>query len=268
MVNHSAMILSKAKQGKIDIGSAAAFPSLGGPVPWPWKKMDLHGISMGNCWFLFFLVRLYSQFLVRYGLLQPGRLRRSRRQRQIGVLISKQLWHGRSPSGFGRTWKESRAGLAWTWGILGFFDVFFGIQIILELQRCSWIRLKGLKRDGYEETQNVQLLLLVQVLFLLHNFTIFYSKSLKSSCELFQSVATAGVRRQQPFLQLQSRSPNPSPLCWVWPSALKALARLAPVMFFGLQTPWISGYSCWNYKPTWLSIINHKAYEIGVINHS
>ena len=33
------------------------------------------------------------------------------------------------------------------------------------------------------------------------------------------SPATAGVRRQQPFLQLQSRSPNPSPLSWVWLSA-------------------------------------------------
>ena len=39
MVSHSAMIPSKAKQGKPDISSAAAFPALGGRVPWPWDKI-------------------------------------------------------------------------------------------------------------------------------------------------------------------------------------------------------------------------------------
>ena len=89
-----------------------------------WIYMGFLWVTVGS---YFFLVRLYSQLLVRYGLLQPGRLRRSPRQRQVGVLISKQAVAWSEPQRrWGRTWKESRAGLAWTWGILGFFDVFFG----------------------------------------------------------------------------------------------------------------------------------------------
>jgi len=192
---------------------------------------------MGNCWFLFFFGPAVQSAL---GTVWTPPAWSSQEKPEAtpswGPNLQAAVAWSEPQRRWGRTWKESRAGLAWTWGILGFFDVFFWIQIILELQRCSWIRLKGLKRDGYEETQNAQPLLLVQVLFLLHNFTIFYSKSLKSSCELFQSMATAGVRRQQPFLQLQSRSPNPSPLCWVWPSALNALARWVPVMFVGYSS--------------------------------
>ena len=53
-------------------------------------------VSVGS---YFFLVRLYGHFLVRSELLQSGRLGRSPRQRQVGVLVTKQLRHGRSPSG-------------------------------------------------------------------------------------------------------------------------------------------------------------------------
>ena len=87
-----------------------------------WIYMGFLWVTVGS---YFFLVRLYSQLLVRYGLLQPGRLRRSPRQRQVGVLISKQLWHGRSPSGAGggpeRSPERDLHGLGVSWDFLMFF---------------------------------------------------------------------------------------------------------------------------------------------------